>query len=53
MTLVGICIFNPIIYWESWWMIRRDPQNGMNVPGMIESGKQQGLPVVTPIFIPQ
>lgn len=32
-------------------MIKRDPRNALNVPGMLEKGQQNGLPVATHTFI--
>lgn len=32
-------------------MIKGDPQNAPNVPGMLEKGQWKGLPVATPTFI--
>lgn len=43
-------MFNSVFYWESWSVIKREPQNAPNVPGMLEKGQQKGLPVATPTF---
>lgn len=32
-------------------MIRKDPQNAVSAPGMLEKGKQNELPVATLTFI--